>query len=58
MPIEARLGRPEEILLKHTHTQYDLLKSTENQMDEEKLEELSSHYGSVYFHPVSRIDNF
>lgn len=54
--IEPRLGTPEEILLKHTQEQYDVLKSTENQTDKEKLEELSSHYDAVFFHPVSIID--
>lgn len=51
--IDPRMGTPEQILLKHTQEQYDVLKSTENQTDNEKLEELSSHYDAVFFHPVS-----
>lgn len=51
--IEPRLGTLEQILLKHTQEQYDVLKSTENVTDIEKMEELSSHYDAVFFHPVS-----
>lgn len=51
--IDPRLGTPEQILLKHTQEQYDVLKSTENQTDKEKLEELSSHYDGIFIHPVS-----
>lgn len=53
--IEPRMGTLEEILLKHTQRQVDILKSTENETDKEKLEELSSHYEAIYFHPVSCI---
>lgn len=55
--IEPRLGTPEEILLKHTQEQYDVMKSTDKQKDTEKLEELSSHYDAVFFHPVSVLPN-
>lgn len=52
-PIETRSGTLKEILLKHTQEQFDILKATENETDEAKLEELSSHYDAIYIHPVS-----
>lgn len=57
-PIEPRPGKLDEILLKHTQEQYDILKATENQSDEAKLEELSSHYDAIYIHPVSALNKF
>lgn len=50
--IESRPGTLDEILLKHTQEQYDILKATENETDEPTLEELSSHYDAIYIHPV------
>lgn len=52
-PIDSRPGTLDEILKKHTQEQYDILKATENELDEPKLEELSSHYDAIYIHPVS-----
>lgn len=52
-PINSRPGTLQEILLKHTQEQFDILKATENETDEPKLEELSSHYDAIYIHPVS-----
>lgn len=52
-PIDSRPGTLDEILKKHTQEQYDILKATENEFDEPKLEELSSHYDAIYIHPVS-----
>lgn len=52
-PIGTRSGTLEEILLKHTQEQYDILKATENETNEQKLEALSSHYDAIYIHPVS-----
>ena len=52
-PIDSRPGTLAEILLKHTQEQYDILKATENEANEQKLEELSSHYDAIYIHPVS-----
>lgn len=52
-PINSRSGTIQEILLKHTQEQFDILKATENETDEPKLEELSSHYDAIYIHPVS-----
>ncbi|XP_055298370.1 histone deacetylase 6 isoform X3 [Sitodiplosis mosellana] len=52
-PIESRPGTLDEILMKHTQEQYDILKATENETDESKLEELSSHYDAIYIHPTT-----
>lgn len=52
-PIEPRPGTVAEILLKHTQEQYDILKATEHETNEQKLEKLSSHYDAIYIHPVS-----
>lgn len=54
-PIRSRPATIDEILLKHTQQQYDILKETENESDENKLEELSSHYDAIYIHPVNDI---
>lgn len=51
--IESRFAEEEELLLQHSEQQIEFLKSTENIKDIEKLEELSSRYDAVYFHPVS-----
>lgn len=51
--IASRPGTIDEILLKHTQHQYDILKETENESDDNKLEELSSHYDAIYIHPVN-----
>lgn len=53
--IASRPGTIDEILLKHTQQQYNILKETENESDEIKLEELSSHYDAIYIHPVNDI---
>lgn len=42
-----------EILTKHTKEHYDLLKTTSECTNEEKLEELSSKFDAIYIHPVS-----
>ncbi|XP_031628963.1 histone deacetylase 6 isoform X2 [Contarinia nasturtii] len=51
--IESRLGTVDEILTQHTQGQYDILKATENETNESKLEELSSHYDAIYIHPTT-----
>lgn len=51
--IDSRPGTLQEILTKHTQEQYDILQATENEANESKLEELSSHYDAIYIHPVS-----
>lgn len=53
--IDSRPGTLPEILLKHTQEQYDILKATENETNEQKLEKLSSHYDAIYIHPVSKL---
>lgn len=57
-PIDSRPGTLAEILLKHTQEQYDILKATENEPNEQKLEDLSSHYDAIYIHPVSIVIYF
>lgn len=52
-PINSRQATLDEILLKHTKEQYDILEATSNETNEIKLEELSSHYDGIYIHPVS-----
>lgn len=49
--IKPRPGTFEEVLLNHTREQYDILKATSGNRDEEFLEELSSKYMGIYFHP-------
>lgn len=50
--IAARPGTEDEVLLKHTQEQFDLLKATSKCADDlARLEELSSHYDAIYIHP-------
>ncbi|XP_051155205.1 histone deacetylase 6 isoform X2 [Leptopilina boulardi] len=49
--IESRFADEEELLLKHNREHIQFLKSTESIKDVNKLEELSSRYDAVYFHP-------
>lgn len=51
--LTPRDGTANEILTKHTKEHYDLLKTTSQCTDEEKLEELSSKFDAIYIHPVS-----
>jgi histone deacetylase 6 len=51
--LKSRLATKDEILLKHTDEQYELLKSTFKSTNEEQLEDLSSRYDAIFFHPVS-----
>ncbi|KAG4065894.1 hypothetical protein HA402_012572 [Bradysia odoriphaga] len=48
--IPSRPATLNEILLKHTREHYDALKAFHGETDEEKLEEMSSHY-SIFLHP-------
>lgn len=52
--IEPRLASDDELLMKHTQEQIDILKATDGSEDIEKLEKLSSKYDAVYIHPVSQ----
>lgn len=51
MPRSATL---DEILLKHTQQHFDTLKATDREVNEDKLENLSSKYDAIYLHPVSQ----
>jgi histone deacetylase 6 len=51
--IPSRKAEYHELLLKHTPAHIELLKSTENYNNVHELEELSSKYDAIYFHPVS-----
>lgn len=53
--ITPRNAEYNELLLKHTPAHIEKLKSTEDNNDLEKLEELASKYDAVYFHPVSKL---
>lgn len=52
--LEAREATENEILMQHSLEQVKILKATSECRDEEFLEELSSRYDAIYFHPVSR----
>lgn len=50
--LTPRSATKDEILLKHTEEQFNILKDTDGDSNEDKLEELSSHYDAIYIHPV------
>lgn len=49
--ITPRPGTMEEVLLKHTVEQYELLEATSGSTDEEALEEMSANYDAIFIHP-------
>ncbi|OXU23235.1 hypothetical protein TSAR_003178 [Trichomalopsis sarcophagae] len=49
--ITPRSAEYSELLLKHTPAHIEILKSTEGCNNEKKLEDLSSKYDAIYFHP-------
>lgn len=51
--IHGRNVTNDELLMKHTQDVIDLLKSTDDVQDAKLLENLSSKFDAVYFHPVS-----
>lgn len=51
--VKPREATEEEILMKHSVEQVEILKATSECGDEEFLEELSSRYDAIYIHPVS-----
>lgn len=53
--IFSRNGTLDEILLKHTEDHYNSLKSISQCTNETELEEHSSRYDAIYFHPVRDI---
>lgn len=52
-PIQPRPGTIQEILLKHTQEQFDILAATSNETNNNALEDLSSNYDAIFIHPVS-----
>lgn len=51
--LKPRKATKEEVLMVHTESHYDLLKSTTNCKDEYHLEDLSSNYDAIYIHPTT-----
>ncbi|KAG8229704.1 hypothetical protein J437_LFUL009829 [Ladona fulva] len=51
LPLSPRAVTKEEILMLHTENHLTKLAGTAGCFDSEKLEELSSHYDAVFFHP-------
>lgn len=49
--LSARKATKEEILYKHSDEHYNLLESICKKTDENELEDISSRYDSIYFHP-------
>lgn len=54
--IEPRQAKIEEILLKHSMKQVNILKATEGSQDMEQLERTSSKYDAIFIHPVRNFD--
>lgn len=52
--ITPRLASENEILMKHSQEQIDILKSTDGCTDTNNLELLSSKYDAIYIHPVCK----
>lgn len=46
--LQPRLATKEEVMMIHTEEQYNLLKTTSECTDEEKLEDLSSNYDAIF----------
>jgi histone deacetylase 6 len=51
--LKPRLATKEEILLNHTEEHYIKLENTKGSTENDKLEDLSSHYDAIYIHPES-----
>ncbi|MPC09915.1 Histone deacetylase 10 [Portunus trituberculatus] len=49
--LECRAAKEEEVLNLHSPAHFGLLQTTSSITDQEKLEDLSSRFDSVYFHP-------
>lgn len=52
--ITPRLASENEILMKHSQEQINILKATDRCTDADSLELLSSKYDAIYIHPVCR----
>lgn len=53
--IQGRYATNDELLMKHTQKMINLLKSTDDSHDFKNLENLSSKFDAIYFHPVSTL---
>jgi len=53
LELPSRSATREEILRLHTEEHFDRLKQTSGIRDDERMEDLSSRYDSIYIHPVS-----
>lgn len=51
--LTPRAATKDEILLNHTEEHYQLLAATKGSVDNDKLEDMSSHYDAIYIHPES-----
>ncbi|XP_058974555.1 histone deacetylase 6-like isoform X2 [Musca domestica] len=51
--ISSRRATKDEIMLLHSEEHYKLLEKTSGVHDDEKMEDFSSHYDSVYIHPTT-----
>jgi histone deacetylase 6 len=51
--LTPRLADKNEILAIHTEEHFNLLKTTSECTDNEKLEDLSSRYDAIYIHPTT-----
>jgi histone deacetylase 6 len=53
--IQCRNATNDELLMKHSQSIIDKLKSTDNIQSVDILQALSSKYDAIYFHPVSKL---
>lgn len=53
--IESRLATENEILMKHSQKQIDVLKATDGITDADNMELVSSKYDAIYIHPVRSV---
>lgn len=53
--LQCRSATNDEILMKHSQETIDLLKSTDSVQNADYLENMSSKFDGVYFHPVNNI---
>jgi len=54
LELPSRSATKDEILRLHTEEHFERLKETSGIRDDERMEELSSRYDSIYIHPVSK----
>lgn len=51
--IQCRNATNDELLMKHSQSIIDILKSTDDVQSFDLLQTLSSKFDAIYFHPVS-----